>query len=431
MKKSYLILFIVILSGLASFFACNDDTNEAAGPAYDPLKPVKLTTFYPDSGMFQEKVILNGENFGIDPDIIKVYFNSKLAPVIGSTGTRMYVQAPRLPGDTCNISVVVGTDSAVYTYQFRYKSSVTVTTIAGNGRDGYIDGNLSQTELRPRFLTVDKDGNIFVSSVATNRNYIARINEESNEMITLAQNFIGGVLATNPLTGVISGTTESIKGAFITLDPKNFWAPKIYTARWTNPDEVPPNNYNPANIVSPYDGMIYTHFALTGIMRINPNTWEAERILEVPGNVNGMVFRPNEPDILYMAFRGTSAYLPNTLVRLNVNNPDSTFERLNLITAAGHRDGTIEQAQFNDVRMMACDFEGNIYMADNNNHCIRRLTTDNMVETVLGIPGIPGWKDGGKSEALFRNPSGIGVSADGTVYVADELNFRVRKLSIN
>jgi len=91
MKKSYFILFIVILSGLASFFACNDDTNEAAGPAYDPLKPVKLTTFYPDSGMFQEKVILNGENFGIDPGIIKVYFNSKLAPVIGSTGTRMYV----------------------------------------------------------------------------------------------------------------------------------------------------------------------------------------------------------------------------------------------------------------------------------------------------------------------------------------------------
>lgn len=431
MKKSYLILFIVILSGLASFFACNDDTNEAAGPAYDPLKPVKLTTFYPDSGMFQEKVILNGENFGIDPDIIKVYFNSKLAPVIGSTGTRMYVQAPRLPGDTCNISVVVGTDSTSYTRQFLYKSSVTVTTIAGNGRDGYVDGDLSNTELKPRFLTVDADGNIFVASIGTGGSYICRINEESNEMITLARNFMAGVLATDPLTGVISGTTESIKGAFITLDPKNFWAPKIYTSRWTNPDEVPPNNWNPANIVSPYDGMIYTHFALTGIMRINPNTWEAERILEVPGNVNGMVFRPNEPDILYMAFRGTSAYLPNTLVRLNVNNPDSTFERLNLITAAGHRDGTIEQAQFNDVRMMACDFEGNIYMADNNNHCIRRLTTDNMVETVLGIPGIPGWKDGGKSEALFRNPSGIGISADGTVYVADELNFRVRKLSIN
>ena len=54
MKKNYLILFIVILSGLASFFACNDDTNEAAGPAYDPLKPVKLTTFYvPRKGNFE------------------------------------------------------------------------------------------------------------------------------------------------------------------------------------------------------------------------------------------------------------------------------------------------------------------------------------------------------------------------------------------
>jgi DNA-binding beta-propeller fold protein YncE len=54
-----------------------------------------------------------------------------------------------------------------------------------------------------------------------------------------------------------------------------------------------------------------------------------------------------------------------------------------------------------------------------------------MVETVLGIPGTPGWKDGGKKDALFQNPSGIAVKSDGTVYVADYGNCRVRKLSIN
>lgn len=435
MKKSYIIKFIVILSAIATFFACNGGAGEVTGPAYDPSKPIKLATFYPDSGKYREKVLLTGENFGTDPSIIKVYFNSKQAPVIGSTGTRMYVQTPRLPGDTCNISVVIGTDSVVYTHKFLYESSVTVTTIAGNGRDGYVDGPLSQTELKPRFLTLDGDDNIFVASISPPDKggggyYVARIDEKANEMVTLASNFISGVLAVNPITGVVSGTTESRRGGFITLDPRNFWAPKMHTSKWKNPDEVPSNSWNPGNVVNPNDGMIYTHFYNNGVMRIDPRTWEAERILEVAGTVNGMMFRPGEPDILYMAFRSTSSYLPNVLVKFNVNQPDDTFERLN-IGAAGHRDGPLGQARFNDPRMMVADFEGNAYIVDAKNHCIRRITPDNMVETVLGIPGVAGWKDGNKSEALFNFPSGIGVGKDGTVYVADELNFRIRKLSIN
>jgi hypothetical protein len=54
-----------------------------------------------------------------------------------------------------------------------------------------------------------------------------------------------------------------------------------------------------------------------------------------------------------------------------------------------------------------------------------------MVETVLGMPGSPGWKDGTKEEALFREPYGIGINQDGDVYVGDWGNGRLRKLSIN
>ena len=72
-----------------------------------------------------------------------------------------------------------------------------------------------------------------------------------------------------------------------------------------------------------------------------------------------------------------------------------------------------------------------MYIADSGNHCIRRITTDGMVETVLGMPGTAGWKDGGKEEALFNEPSGLGISSDGTLYVADFGNRRIRKLSIN
>jgi sugar lactone lactonase YvrE len=431
MKKSFLLNFVLMLISITCFVACGDDNKDVTGPAYDPSKPVKLTTFYPDSGKYQEKVLLTGENFGVDPNIIRVYFNSKLAPVIGSTGKRMYVNAPRLPGDTCIISVVVGTDSVVYDNKFfRYKSEVTVTTLVGNGENSYQDGNLATATLRPQWVCIDKDDNVFVAHWH-NGFHVARINEDDNEMITVGQNITANVLAANQETGVIAFSTQNAIGQYVTLDPSNFWAPKYHQARWSNPIETPTNPYNPASVTNPTDGFIYTHFFNTGVMKINPQNWEAELIYPLSGATNAMTFRPTEPNILYMVMRSTSTYLPNTVITLDVTNPDSTFKKLNTITAAGHRDGAIEQAQFNDIRMIVSDTDGSIYMADDRNHCIRRLTPDNMVETVLGIPGTPGWKDGGKKDALFQNPSGIAVKSDGTVYVADYGNCRVRKLSIN
>ena len=100
-------------------------------------------------------------------------------------------------------------------------------------------------------------------------------------------------------------------------------------------------------------------------------------------------------------------------------------------TAGGHRDGRIEKSQFRCPAQIFCDNDGNMYVADCDNHCIRRISPDGMVETVLGIPGTRGWKDGGKDEALFNNPRGIGVAKDGTVYVGDLGNGRVRKMTIN
>jgi DNA-binding beta-propeller fold protein YncE len=90
----------------------------------------------------------------------------------------------------------------------------------------------------------------------------------------------------------------------------------------------------------------------------------------------------------------------------------------------------LAQAQFRDPWQAQFDHEGNFYIADRGNHCIRRITPDNMVETVVGIPGTAGFKDGGKDEALFNYPRGVGVDKDGTVYIADQNNCRIRKLAI-
>ena len=68
-------------------FSCKDNNgSETIDKTYDPNKPIELTTFYPDSGKYLEKVLLTGKNFGTDPEQIRVYFNSKRAAVVGSTG---------------------------------------------------------------------------------------------------------------------------------------------------------------------------------------------------------------------------------------------------------------------------------------------------------------------------------------------------------
>lgn len=438
MKK----IFLNVTAGLiciAGFFACGDDDDLSGGRPYDPSTPVKLTTFYPDSGMYQQNVLLTGENFGADPSIIRVYFNQKQAPVIGSTGSLMYVTAPRLPGDNCVISVVVGADSTSYTGFFKYRSSVTCATIAGNGMtNSYQDGNLSNSVLRPAYICLDREGNVFltqkqeINADVTNYNHhLARIDEQNNQLITVVRNVVAHVACADPQTGVITYPTET-GGVIITLDPKEYWAPKYHTIQWKNVSQTPPQKIMACLVSSPYDGHLYSKLVSGEVIKINPKTYETETIYTMPaGSALGMTFRPGEPNILYIVLRSNAGLNANSVCRLDVTDPQSTFVRLSGNTTKGFRDGPIGVAQFNDPRMAFSDADGNIYIADAGNHCIRRITTQNMVETVLGMPGKSGWKDGGKDQALFNTPLGLGIAADGTVYVADWGNGRVRKIAVN
>jgi streptogramin lyase len=433
LKFSFLLLFLAAL-----FFACEDKKED--GSVYDPGKATKLLDFYPDSGKYQEKVLLTGENFPTDTKEIKVYFNHSEAPVIGSTGKRVYIQAPRLPGDTCTVSVVIaGRDSIVYQKPFYYHTSIMVTTIAGNGNGtDYMDGDLTTSQLPARYLCVDKDGNIFIATrdIATDGNmHLCRIDETNNELVTIQRSVTANIPAADPETGVISIATETTVGSFITLDPREFWAPRFRELKWPEGVARPANGYKHCMVVNPADGYIYTRYYYGQIIKINPQNYEAELVgTTLQGDSYGMTFNPKFPGILFISMWSNGGELANSIFTIDTNDPDptSTVKRLTAnIASGGHRDGPIASAQFREPAQIFCDDDGNIYVADFGNHCIRRITPDMMVETVLGMPGTAGWKDGGKEDALFKNPRGLGIAKDGSVYVADNGNNRVRKLSIN
>jgi len=426
-----------LLGGIVLLAGCSSEGNLNTAEPYDPNKPLELQTFYPDSGKFLEQVILKGSNFGSNPKEIRVYFNKRKAAVIGSTGTELYVLAPRLPGDTCTISVAVGKDSVTYPGKFRYKKSVTVSTIAGNGNvNEVVTGPLSSSQLEPVFLCVDKDNNIFV---VCRRNglqgnpCIMRIDEERDELVMLQKGAIGNVPCADPFTGIITIPTETTLGSFYSLNPQEFWAPRVRDMKWPEDVAKPAEGYKHCMVVNPADGYIYTRYYYGDIIKINPRTYEVTPIYKTgTGNSYGLTFNPLHPNILYISYRDDAGDMASSICSIDVTNPATTYKRLSSSNiSGGHRDGPLSEAQFRNPSQIFCDNDGNIYVADRGNHCIRRITPENMVETVLGMPGTKGWKDGKKEDALFNEPTGIGIAQDGSVYVADFKNGRVRKLTIN
>jgi len=85
-------------------------------------------------------------------------------------------------------------------------------------------------------------------------------------------------------------------------------------------------------------------------------------------------------------------------------------------------------AQFNNPRGVAVDTSGNVYVADYNNHRIRNITAAGEVSTPAGS-GTRGFANGRGTAAQFSSPVGVAVDTSGNVYVADYNNHRIRKIT--
>jgi sugar lactone lactonase YvrE len=96
--------------------------------------------------------------------------------------------------------------------------------------------------------------------------------------------------------------------------------------------------------------------------------------------------------------------------------------------AAGYKDGMASEAKFNSPRGVAVDAAGNLYVVDTGNHCIRKITPDGQVTTLAGSKEA-GYADGVGAEARFNFPADIAVDAQGNLYVADTANHRIRKIT--
>jgi hypothetical protein len=101
-------------------------------------------------------------------------------------------------------------------------------------------------------------------------------------------------------------------------------------------------------------------------------------------------------------------------------------------TNSGSADGTNNAARFYRPYGVAVDTNGNLYVADTWNHIIRKVTpvgTNWVTTTIAGAAGFPGAADGTNSVAQFYLPAGVAVDGGGNVYVADAQNHTIRKVT--
>ncbi len=90
-------------------------------------------------------------------------------------------------------------------------------------------------------------------------------------------------------------------------------------------------------------------------------------------------------------------------------------------------NGTGSAARFNYPSGITIDASGNLYVCDQFNHKIKKVTPSGEVTTIAG--STQGFQDGNGSNAKFDTPIGITIDTSGNLYVCDNANDKIRKIT--
>jgi sugar lactone lactonase YvrE len=160
-------------------------------------------------------------------------------------------------------------------------------------------------------------------------------------------------------------------------------------------------------------------YAGTGVATANPAKPTNGARLSADFNIpQGIAF--DSEDNLYIA--DNSNYLIRKITAKGVVSTLAGSGSFGFVNAQG------VNASFHFPDDVAVDSKFNVYVADLYNHAIRKITKGGSVSTFVNASGVQGYRNGPREQALVNFPQGVAVDSSDNVYFTDE-NNAVRKVS--
>jgi sugar lactone lactonase YvrE len=125
----------------------------------------------------------------------------------------------------------------------------------------------------------------------------------------------------------------------------------------------------------------------------------------------------------------TATFTVRKVAHIGTNWVTTTIAGLG--TNFGFADGTNGDARFSSPFGLAVDANANIFVADFGNHAIRRIRPvgTNWVTTTIAGNGNIGHADGTNLQTSFNFPADVALDSDGNLFVSDQSNNTIRKLT--
>jgi len=264
-----------------------------------------------------------------------------------------------------------------------------VTTLAGSGNAGYIDGTgILASFTQPTGLTIDPSGNLFVADAGDN---LIREITPAGAVTTIAGSDTTGSV------NAVGKASSFFDPLGVAVDAHD----NVYVADAGN---------NLIRLIA-QGGQVST-FAGTLNTGASTNLSPFNNPSGVAVDGTGNVFVAN--------------YLNSTIMKVSPAGVVSTYAGVD--TLKGANNGPAATATFYFPNSVAVDAADNVYVSDGVNNLIRKITPDGTVSTLAGN-GLPGAVDSTGTKASFNYPAGLAVDAAGNVYVADSNNNLIRKIT--
>ncbi|GAB3993632.1 hypothetical protein GCM10028807_29390 [Spirosoma daeguense] len=289
-----------------------------------------------------------------------------------------------------------------YNYRVRKVSTAgIITTVAGNGTFGFGgDGGpaTSASLSYPYGVSVDGSGNLYVAD---------RENQRIRKVTTL------GVISTVAGSGNLGFSGDGGPATSASLAyPTDVVADSLGNLYIADPNNQRIRKVSTSGVISTIAGTGLPTFGGDGGPALNANmAYPSGVAVDALGNV-------------FVADQGN-----NRIRKVNTSGIINTIAG-NGTLGFGGDNGPAPNANLYYPTDVVTDKAGNLFIADQGNNRIRKVTTSGIITTIAGNGSYGFSGDGGNAtSATLANPYGVAIDGSGNLYIADQKNQRIRKVS--